>query len=44
MMKKNPEEIFSRYCEDILEEAPSEHILSLFREAVADYEREVSEA
>lgn len=42
--EKNPEEIFSRYCEDILEEAPSEHILSLFREAVADYEREVSEA
>ena len=30
----DPEAVFKRYCEDILEEAPSEHMLELFRAAV----------
>ena len=30
----DPETVFKRYCEDILEEAPSEHMLELFRAAV----------
>lgn len=37
---KNPEEIFKRYCEDILEDKPSEHLSKLFEEAVQKYEKE----
>ncbi len=40
----DPETIFDRYCEDILEEAPSEHLCELFRSALKHYEKEVTEA
>lgn len=38
--QNDPQVIFRRYCEDILEEAPSEHVISLFRNALSEYERE----
>jgi DNA repair protein SbcD/Mre11 len=38
-----PESIFKRYCEDILEEAPSNHMLELFKNALEKYEKEVVE-
>ena len=37
----DPEAIFRRFCEDCAGAAPDEHLLSLFREAQADYERSV---
>ena len=39
----DPESVFVRYCEDILEEAPSEHLRKLFQNALVDYEREAAE-
>lgn len=36
----NPKEIFKRYCEDILEELPDEHLQSLFDEVLKEYEKE----
>lgn len=39
----NPKAVFSRYCEDILEEVPDDHIMELFDMAVEKYEKEVSE-
>ena len=40
----DPETIFGRYCEDILEEAPSEHLRELFQNAWKSYEKEVTGA
>ena len=40
----DPETIFDRYCEDILEEAPSEHLRELFQNAWKSYEKEVTGA
>lgn len=37
----SPETIFEKYCEDILEEMPGEHLVKLFKEAVNAYEKEV---
>lgn len=37
----DPEAVFRRYCEDILEEAPSAHMMSLFQNALAGYEKGV---
>lgn len=39
----DPESVFERYCEDVLEEAPSAHMLSLFKNAVENYEKGVVE-
>ena len=39
----DPVEVFKRYCQDIMGENPSDHILSLFKEASEKYEQEVSE-
>lgn len=39
----SPEVVFDRYCRDMLEEAPGEHILGLFNKALAAYEAEGSE-
>ena len=39
----DPGSVFERYCKDILEEAPGEHLQGLFRTALARYEREVQE-
>ena len=36
----NPKEIFKRYCEDILEELPDEHLQSMFDEVLKEYEKE----
>lgn len=41
---KDPETIFARYCEDILEEKPSDHMIALFSKALGKYNREVSES
>lgn len=41
-VQNSPEAIFGRYCEDILEEAPSEHLVKLFTDALKGYESEVS--
>lgn len=41
--QKDPEAIFKRYCEDILEEKPSAHALDLFCKALHDYEGEAVE-
>lgn len=35
-----PEAVFRRYCEDIMEEKPSMHLLGLFKKALAEYEKE----
>ncbi len=40
---EDPESVFKRYCQDILEEAPSEHMLDLFKNALTQYEKEVAE-
>ncbi len=40
---QDPESVFKRYCQDILEEAPSSHMLELFKKAVENYEKEVVE-
>lgn len=40
----DPVQIFKQYFRDINQEEPSEHFIQLFEEAVADYEKEVSEA
>ncbi len=39
----DPEEIFCRYCEDILEETPGAHLSQLFRNALKIYEKEITE-
>lgn len=39
----DPESVFARYCEDILEAVPSEHMMSLFKNAVENYNQEVVE-
>jgi len=39
----DPEAIFDRYCEDILEEAPSEHLRGLFERALKHYGKEAVE-
>lgn len=42
-LSTEPEEIFSKYCQDILEDNPSEHMCELFRAALAVYEKEEAE-
>ena len=39
----DPMQVFFRYCEDIMSEAPSGHIIELFKNAVGEYETEVTE-
>lgn len=39
----DPETIFSQYCKDTMEEEPSAHLLKLFKAAVKQYEKEVTE-
>ena len=39
----DPETIFKKYCEDILKESPSDHMISLFKNAMEDYEKEANE-
>lgn len=39
----DPESVFAQYCKDILDEAPSDHLISLFKDAIRDYEKEVVE-
>lgn len=39
----NPSSIFERYCEDILEAAPSKHLSEMFLRALESYEKEVTE-
>ncbi|MBR5408123.1 MAG: exonuclease SbcCD subunit D [Lachnospiraceae bacterium] len=38
----DPEAIFDRYCKDIMQEAPDEHLKGLFKAALDRYSREVS--
>ena len=38
-----PESVFVRYCRDILDEAPGEHLLALFKAALDEYEKEAAE-
>ncbi len=38
----DPETVFAQYCKDILNEAPGEHLISMFKEAMEDYEKEVT--
>ena len=37
----DPEAVFMRYCEDMLDEEPKKHLRDLFKEALKDYEKEV---
>lgn len=37
----DPEQVFSQYCKDMLEEDPNEHLMSLFKDALREYEKEV---
>ena len=37
----DPQSIFRRFCEDCAGLSPDEHLLALFSEAEADYERSV---
>lgn len=39
----DPQTIFARFCEDILEEAPGEHFMTLFKNALEEYERGAGE-
>lgn len=39
----DPETVFSQYCKDILDEAPSDHLITMFKEALEEYEKEVVE-
>ena len=39
----DPESVFTQYCKDILDEAPSEHLISLFKDAIEAYGKEVVE-
>jgi exonuclease SbcD len=43
-VSRDPEAVFSQYCRDILEEAPGDHRMELFREACAEVEKEMAEA
>ncbi|MCR5590527.1 MAG: exonuclease SbcCD subunit D [Lachnospiraceae bacterium] len=36
----DPETVFAQYCKDILEMAPSGHLLGLFKETLDEYEKE----
>lgn len=38
-----PEEVFSRYCKDMLETEPSPHLYKLFESALRDYDKETVE-
>lgn len=40
----NPQTVFMRYCQDILEETPSDHMRALFEKACREYAKEVEEA
>ncbi len=40
---QDPEQVFIRYFRDMNQEGPGEHFLTLFKEALADYEKEVTE-
>lgn len=40
----DPEIVFKRFCEDILEMAPDQHILDLFHNALLTYEKGVTES
>ena len=44
MAETDPGVIFGRYCEDIVGEAPNEHMKELFMTALKSYEQEVSES
>ena len=37
---KDPDIIFARYCEDILEQEPDAHLKALFDKACRSYEKE----
>ena len=39
----DPVEVFKRYCQDIMGNNPSSHILTLFKDASEKYEKEVAE-
>lgn len=39
----DPETIFAQYCRDILNEAPNEHLMRLFKDALKEYDREAAE-
>ena len=39
----DPEAIFTKYCEDTMKKEPGEHLLKLFKAAVRQYEKEVTE-
>ena len=39
----NPEVVFERYCRDILADTPGDRLMTLFRNAVSAYEKEVTE-
>ncbi|MBR3306211.1 MAG: exonuclease SbcCD subunit D [Lachnospiraceae bacterium] len=39
----DPETVFAQYCKDILDEAPNEHMIALFKEALEGFEKEVVE-
>lgn len=39
----DPEKVFTQYCKDILDEAPSEHLISLFKDALKEYDKGVVE-
>lgn len=40
---EDPESVFKRYCQDILEETPSSHMIELFKSALINYEKEAVE-
>lgn len=38
----DPEAVFVRYCMDTLDEAPDDHLIGLFKEALTEYDRELT--
>ncbi len=39
----DPVSVFTQYCKDMLDEAPNEHLIALFQDALHEYEKETVE-
>ena len=39
----DPETVFAQYCRDILDEAPGDHLIAMFKDALSEYEKETVE-
>lgn len=42
-VENDPEQVFQKYCTDVLKEAPKDRFIQLFKNAVEEYNKEVTE-